>query len=194
MPRNGEKVHRRLQGAALELFRERGYDQTTNAEIAARAGVSERTFYRHFPDKRETLFDGEANMRATMVAAIIAAPADLAPMRILLSAFGAVEAMLDENRSFAEPRQEVIAATPALRERELSKVAGMITALAAALMQKGVEVRIAMLAVQAGMAAFDQAVKSWVADPSRALDSHLAEAFDDLSALSMAGASMPSAS
>ena len=57
MPRNGEAVHRRLQQAALELFSERGYDQTTAAEIAARAGVTERTFFRHFADKREVLFD-----------------------------------------------------------------------------------------------------------------------------------------
>jgi AcrR family transcriptional regulator len=188
MPRNGERVHRRLQGAALELFLERGYDQTTNAEIAARAGVSERTFYRHFPDKRETLFDGEATMRSTLVDAVISAPAELPAMRVLLLAFGAVEPMLNENRAFAEPRQAVISATPALRERELSKAAGMITELSAALVQKGVEVRLAMLATQAGMAAFDQAVKSWVADPSRALDSHLAEAFDDLHALSLASA------
>jgi AcrR family transcriptional regulator len=185
MPRNGDKVHRRLQGAALELFSERGYEQTTAAAIAARAGVTERTFYRHFPDKRETLFDGEARMRQILVEAIANAPAALAPMQVLLLAFGEVEAMLEENRAFAAPRQAVIAATPALREREVSKAAGMIAALAGALMQRGVGARPAMLAAQAGSAVFDQAVSAWVADPSRGLPRHLAEAFAELRTLSL---------
>ena len=175
----------------MELFQERGYDQTTTAAIAARAGVTERTFYRHFPDKRETLFDGEAAMKAALVEAIAGAPADLAPMQILLLAFGAVEAVLAENLPFAAPRQEVIAATPALQERQLSKVASLISVLASTLVQKGVQVRLATLAAQAGMAAFDHAVKSWAADPARALHVHLGEAFDDLLKLSLAGASAP---
>src|SRR6201994_4478736 len=117
MPRNGEKVHRRLQGAALELFQERGYDQTTAASIAARAGVTERTFYRHFPDKRETLFDGQAALQETLIEAILAAPPETAPLRVLLDAFSAIEPLFEANRAFAAPRQAVIAATPALRER-----------------------------------------------------------------------------
>ena len=66
MPRNGKEVHRCLQQAGLELFRERGYDQTTAAEIAARAGVTERTFFRHFADKRDILFDSEASLRTAL--------------------------------------------------------------------------------------------------------------------------------
>ena len=189
MPRNGEQVHRRLQQAALELFRERGYDQTTAAEIAARAGVTERTFFRHFPDKREILFNGEASLRTALANAIAIAPADLEPLQALLFAFHAVEAMLEENRPFSEPRQQVIAAFPALRERELAKVAALTTALASALGQRGVEVRLATLAAQAGMAAFIYAVNSWFADPARALHAHLVEAFDDLYALSSAAVS-----
>ena len=128
MPRNGEQVHRRLQQAALELFRERGFDQTTAAEIAARAGVTERTFFRHFPDKREILFNGEASLRTALTNAVADAPADLEPLQALLFAFHAVEAMLEENRPFSEPRHQVIAAVPALRERELAKVAALTTA------------------------------------------------------------------
>ncbi|MDE3177201.1 MAG: helix-turn-helix transcriptional regulator, partial [Pseudomonadota bacterium] len=75
MPRSGEDSRRRLQKAAFDLFEERGYDQTTAAEIAARAGVTERTFFRHFPDKKEVLFAGEAAFRATLTAAVAAAPA-----------------------------------------------------------------------------------------------------------------------
>jgi len=184
LPRNGEQVHRRLQQAAIELFGKRGFDQTTAAEIAARAGVTERTFFRHFPDKREILFDGESVLRAALTDAIAGAPADLEPLQALLVAFRAVETMLEDNRPFSEPRQQVIAANPALQERELAKVASLTTALAAALVDRGVEARLAMLAARAGMAAFSHAVTSWFADPARALHAHLGEAFDDLYALS----------
>ncbi len=189
MPRDGEPVHRRLQQAALELFAERGFDGTTAAEIAARAGVTERTFFRHFPDKREILFDGEAILRAALAAAIAGAPADLGPLRALVLAFHAVEAMIEENRPFSEPRQHVIAANPALRERELAKHAALIAALASALGRRGVEARLATLAAQAGMAAFSSAVTAWFADPARPLRVHVVEAFDDLHALASAAAS-----
>ena len=71
MPRNGEEVHRRLQQAALALFRERGYDQTTATEIATRSGVTERTFFRHFADKREVLFAKSDAVRAALVEKIL---------------------------------------------------------------------------------------------------------------------------
>ncbi len=190
MPRNGEKVHRRLQGAALELFVERGYDQTTAAAIAARAGVTERTFYRHFPDKRETLFDGQAAFHATLIEAIAAAPPGEAPLRVLWDAFSAVEPLFEANRPFAAPRQAVIAATPALRERELGKMSAMIEALALALTQRGVGARQARLAVRAAMAAFDQAMAAWVEDPDRSLRDHMAEAFEELRMLSSGIASV----
>ena len=79
MPRDGAQARARLREAALELYRERGYDETTAAQIAARAGVTERTYFRHFADKREVLFDGEAELRAILVDAIATAPAGLAP-------------------------------------------------------------------------------------------------------------------
>ena len=87
MPKNRVAVHRSLQQAALELFRERGYEQTTAAEIAARAGVTERTFFRHFADKRDVLFDREASVQTALTEAIAGAPADLAPMQVLLLVF-----------------------------------------------------------------------------------------------------------
>ena len=121
MPRNGEPARRRLQQAALELFRERGYEQTTASEIAARAGVTERTFFRHFPDKREVLFDGQITLRAALTGAIAEAPETLQPLEILYWAFRSVEQILEDNRPFSVPRQHVIANTPALQERELAK-------------------------------------------------------------------------
>ena len=90
MPRTGADARRRLQQAALELFEERGYDATTTAEIAGRAGVTERTFFRHFPDKREALFDGEDAFRNTLAQGVLNAPEHLAPMEALLCAFRSV--------------------------------------------------------------------------------------------------------
>ncbi|MFG2395727.1 TetR/AcrR family transcriptional regulator [Streptomyces lydicus] len=87
MPRSGAEARRRLQQAALELYRERGFDQTTTAEIAARAGVNEGTFFRHFPDKREVLFDGEADLRAALMQEVTDALDGLRPLDILLCAF-----------------------------------------------------------------------------------------------------------
>ncbi|MFF4398795.1 TetR family transcriptional regulator [Streptomyces sp. NPDC001480] len=184
MPRSGAEARRRLQQAALELYRERGFDQTTTAEIAARAGVNERTFFRHFPDKREVLFDGEADLRAALIEAVAEAPDDLQPVEILLWAFRKVERILEDNRPFAEPRMEVIAATPALRERDSAKAASLTDAVAEALRQRDVADRLARLAAQTGWAAFHQAAQAWIDDPAQqSLDAHLLQAFDDLRTL-----------
>src|SRR3954462_5876818 len=101
VPRSGAEARRRLQQAALELYQERGFDQTTAAEIAARAGVNERTFFRHFPDKREVLFDGEADLRATLTQAVAEAPDGLEPFEVLLHAFRTSARNLEHNRPFS---------------------------------------------------------------------------------------------
>src|SRR5579863_847171 len=90
----------RLQEAALILFAERGYDQTTAAEIAARAGVTERTFFRHFRDKKEVLFAGEAEFREGLTDAVFSAPPALAPLEALLWAMRAVGASLEAYRPY----------------------------------------------------------------------------------------------
>jgi AcrR family transcriptional regulator len=184
MPRSGLEARRRLQQAALELYRERGFDHTTTAEIAARAGVNERTYFRHFPDKREVLFDGEADLRTSLMQAVAEAPDGLQPFEILLYAFQKAGRTLEANRPFAEPRFEVIAATPALRERELAKHASLTDAVAEALRQRDVPGRLAALAAQTGWATYRQAVQAWTNDPAQGLDAHLSQAFDDLRTLS----------
>ena len=113
----GASQGRRVVAAAQELFLERGFDRTTAAEIAARAGVNERTFFRHFPDKREVLFDGEGDLRAALERAVADAPEGLEPFAVLLHAFQRSARDLEDNRPIAEPRLKVVAATPALRER-----------------------------------------------------------------------------
>ncbi len=183
MPRNGEPARRRLQQAAVELFCERGYDQTTAAEIAARAGVTERTFFRHFPDKREVLFDGQAKLRELLTDAIARTPATLKPLETLYRAFRSVEKPLEDNRPFSFPRQQVIDRSPALQERELAKVAALAEALAQALRRRGVDERLAALAARTGMETFRHAVESWLADPAGGVGAHLDRAFDELHGL-----------
>ncbi|MBV8226249.1 MAG: TetR family transcriptional regulator [Verrucomicrobia bacterium] len=185
MPRSGEPARQCLQQAAIELFCERGYDQTTTAEIAARAGVTERTFFRHFPDKREVLFDGQIKLREALTRAIAKAPATLQPLEILYVAFRSVEQTLEDNRPFSLPRQQVIDSTPALQERELAKVAALAEALALALRQRGVDGRLATLAAQTGMATWRYAVGSWFADPADGLGAYLDRAFDELDGLAL---------
>lgn len=173
----------RLQGAALALFRERGYDRTTATEIAARVGVTERTFFRHFPDKREVLFDGEATLRAALTTSIADAPAGLAPLDTLFRAFQSVRCMLEDNRPFSRPRHEVISATPALHERELAKMAALADALADALKARGIPELPAVLAARTGMAAFVHATIAWLDEPEPGLGERIDLAARTLKAL-----------
>ena len=183
MAKEDDGLRLRLQRAALELFRERGYDRTTAAEIAARAGATERTFFRHFPDKREVLFDGEAILRAALTGAIADAPDGLGPLDTLFRAFRSVLPRLEENRPYAKPRQDVISGTPALHERELAKTATLADALAAALRARGVADLRAVLAAQTGMAAFAHVTIAWLENPEPGLAERLDLAFHELRAL-----------
>ncbi len=184
MPRDGEKVRRLLQEAALTLYHERGFDRTTTAEIAAKAAVTERTFFRHFADKREVLFDGEAALAAVLIDAVRKAPADLGPWPTLLRAFQAATVLLVENRQLSEPRRRIIASSPPLQERELAKAASLAAKLASALRERGVADQLASLAAQLGMAAFAQAFACWLDDHPGDLDEHLSKAFRDVRELS----------
>jgi len=184
MPRSGKEARRRLQQAALELFQQQGYDATTAAEIAAKAGVTERTFFRHFADKREALFDGEEAFRDALAEAVRACPEEFGPMEALLHAFCSVELLLQQNRPFSEPRHKVIAQTPALQERVLTKTAGLIAALSAALRRRGVDESLAALASQVGMAAFSHAARAWLDDPATDLGTHLTRAYAEVQRLS----------
>lgn len=183
MPRSGHEARRRLQQAALELYGERGFDRTTTAEIAERAGVTERTYFRHFPDKREVLFDGETTLRQLLIAAVRDLPETLEPLETLTRAFLSIEGWLREGRAFSELRHRVIAATPALRERELAKLASLADALATALQQRGVPARRAALAAEVGTTAFNYAVTCWYDHTTEDLDVLLIDAFDEVRAL-----------
>lgn len=188
MTKTEDDVRSRLRDAALTLFRERGYDRTTAAGIAAQAGVTERTFFRYFPDKREVLFDGEASVRGALTAAIADAPAGLATLDLLLLALRAFEPILAGNRSYSKPRQDIIAATPALQERELAKLDALARALADALKARGVPDLRAELAARTGMVAFAQATLAWLDDPSIGFGERIDRAGRELRALLADGA------
>lgn len=176
MAQQASDVRVRLQQAAVELFREHGYDRTTAAEIAARVGVTERTFFRHFQDKREVLFDGQAVLVDALTASIAGAPVGLGPLDTLFRAFRSVTPLLESNRPFSKPRQEVISATPALQERELAKLEALSCALALALKGRGVSDLQATLAARTGLAAFAHATLSWLDDADPGLDERLDQA------------------
>jgi AcrR family transcriptional regulator len=184
MPRDAEKVRRRLQVAALKLYETRGYEETTAADIAAEAGVTQRTFFRHFPDKREVLFSGDDEFIKVLTNAVVSAPQGVGPLEALFQAFPSVEPLFTKNRPFTAPRQRIIAGHPALQERAQTKTRAVISALAAAFRQRGVHERAASLAAQVGMAALGHAVAAWFGNESTDLGTHVEQAFNELRDLS----------
>ena len=154
----------RLAKAAIELFTERGYEQTTVAEIAERAGLTERTFFRHYADKREVLFAGSIQFRDTFVAGIEHADPSSTPLQVVADAAKRAAAMLDQRRGreFAQARQRMIVANPELRERELIKLADVTAAMAQALRARGVDEPDASMTAELGMAAFRVAFERWL--------------------------------
>jgi len=184
MPRDAEKVRRRLQEAALKLYETRGYEETTAADIAAEAGVTQRTFFRHFPDKREVLFGGEDEFIDALTRAVIGVPQGLGPLEALFHAFPSVEPFFVKNRAFTAPRQRIIASHPALQERAQTKTRAVMSALAVAFRQRGVPERAASLAAQVGMAAVGHAVAAWFESGSTGLGAHVEQAFNELRDLS----------
>jgi len=154
----------RLQQAAIELYTERGFEQTTVAEIAERAGLTERTFFRHFADKREVLFDRSNALLELFVESTANAPADASPIEAVTAALLSAADMFESRRPWSTERQKVIVANPSLQERELIKMAGLGIAVAATLRSRGVAEPHASLAAEAGIAVFRVTFERWVAD------------------------------
>ncbi|WP_067475155.1 TetR family transcriptional regulator [Nocardia amamiensis] len=157
----------RLEKAALELYNHKGFDATTVAEIAARAGLTERTFYRHFTDKREVLFPGDNPLADILADATATAPAPLPPLEVIAHALTEATRVFEERGDLVRQRQAVIAANPELQERELAKLAVLASTLAHALRERGLQTTTAALAAEIGIAAFKVAYECWVDDPDR---------------------------
>ncbi|WP_051813334.1 TetR/AcrR family transcriptional regulator [Streptomyces sp. NRRL S-340] len=174
----------RLAQAALELYGERGYEQTTVAEIAGRAGLTERTFFRHYADKREVLFAGAGDLEDLFAQAVAAAPESAAPLDAVAAGLDAVGSFFAGRREFARTRQAVIMATAELRERELIKLASVSAALAATLRRRGVPEPAASLSAEAGVAVFKVGFERWVAPgEERDMAPLLRDSLDELRAV-----------
>ena len=174
----------RLEQAAMELYVERGFEQTTVAEIAKRAGLTERTFFRHFADKREVLFWGAATLQERLVSAVASAPDSAAPIDAIAGAIEVAGVLLQERREAARQRQTIIAANTELQERELIKLASLASALAGALRRRGVSEPAASLTAEAGIAVFKIAFGLWVDEDSGPdLPRLIQESLDELKAV-----------
>jgi AcrR family transcriptional regulator len=151
----------------MELYGERGFEQTTVAEIAKRAGLTERTFFRHFADKREVLFAGAEDLQELLVSTVADAPDSAGPLDAIATGLLAAAALLEKRRAFSWQRQAVIAANPELQERELIKLATLATALADTLRRRGVAEPAASLVAEAGIAVFKVAFGRWHDEANR---------------------------
>jgi AcrR family transcriptional regulator len=164
MARWEPNARERLQEAAWELFDEQGYDRTTVGDIAARAGLTERTFFRHFSDKREVLFARAEEIEEGIASLVVSAPKDVAPLDAVAAAFLGASAGFQGRTALRalRARHALILEHPELRERELSKQASLSRALAGALRARGISEPAARLAAEAGLAAFHVAYDTWL--------------------------------
>jgi AcrR family transcriptional regulator len=174
----------RLERAALELYANGGFEQTTVAEIAKRAGLTERTFFRYFGDKREVLFAGADRLQTLLVDEVIGAPSSATPIGAVAAALEVAAGLLQENREFAQRRRNAISTNNELQERELIKLAILALAMAAALRTRGVLEPTASLSAEAGIAIFKVAFERWT-DESNEQDfpSLIRDSLDELRTL-----------
>ena len=175
----------RLQRAAMELFAERGYARTTVEDIAARAGLTERTFFRYFADKREVLFGGAKDLEKLIVGAIAIAPKTMAPLDVVAAALEATAPVFVPLRAHARKRQVLLAAHAELRERELIKLASLAAAISESLRRRGVADSAVGLIAEMGIAIFNRAFERWLDDTDQQdLSRHVRVALDELRAVS----------
>jgi AcrR family transcriptional regulator len=161
MPRWEGDAAGRLERAALELFDERGFDRTTVAQIAKRASLNERSFYRYFSDKREVLFGGGDEVGRRLEQALREVPADAGPLEALLVALGDA-ADVFRPKELLRIRGRVINANPQLRERELIKMDAIYATLVSALRERGADETTARLATDMAISIWRVAAERWL--------------------------------
>jgi AcrR family transcriptional regulator len=152
----------RLIKAAITLFDEQGYEETTVAQIAEAAELTKRTFFRYFSDKREVLFNGSQELQERWIGGIEAAPPDSTPIVAVSAGLDQVAELFADRHAFARMRARIVAANSELQERELIKLQSLADAIKAALVDRGLSVNAAILASQAGVTVFHVAFARWV--------------------------------
>jgi len=168
----------------MELFVERGFEQTTVTQIAERAGLTQRTFFRYFADKREVLFGGGAALQEFMVDAVVSAPGSAPPIDAVAAALDGAAGLLQERREYSRQRMAIIAANPELQERELIKLTRLAAAIADALRKRGVPDPAASLAAEAGTTVFRIGIDRWHGEkPQRDLVDVIRDSLDELKAV-----------
>jgi AcrR family transcriptional regulator len=175
----GRRTAQAIVAAALELFAERGFERTTIDQIAAAADISRRTFFRYFADKVELFFAEDERLLEVVEATLDAAPA-AEPVLEATRALAAHSAA-DPGRRLA--RERLIAATPALQARRLTKTLCWEQAIAARLVERGSSEQEALLVPKLAMACFQTAYEPWVRDPGRDLPGLVDESFAALGAI-----------
>ena len=170
----------RLQQAAVTLFLERGYAEVTVAQIAERAGVTKRTFFNHFTDKREVLFAGAPSLQASVIKHLAEAGDDRDAIEAAVTALTHAGRELSDYAQFTRLRQKLIASAPELQERDLIKQAALAAAAAGALRQRGVPERAAALAAQAAVTVFTTAYNDWGDDPGADFGALMLRSLDEL--------------
>jgi AcrR family transcriptional regulator len=165
----------RLAQAAVELYVESGFEQTTVADIAERAGLTERTFFRHFADKREVLFAGQDDFQAMFIDAVVGAPANASPLQAAEAGLRAAAETFEPRRAWSVERSRVINANPGLQERELIKLAHLKTAIAATLRERGVGEPAASLSAETAVSVFHIAFQEWITEGNTLTFSEIAE-------------------
>jgi len=177
----------RLAEAALELYGQRGFQAVTVKEIAERAGLTERTFFRHFADKREVLFSGAGALQDQVAGALDNAPVSLSAIDAVGEALEAAATVLGQRRDYARRRQAIITANAELQERERIKLASLARALADGLRRRGVGDSAAILAAEAGIAVFRVAFERWIdTSEHRELSQVISDSLNELKAVTAA--------
>jgi AcrR family transcriptional regulator len=185
MPRWEPDAVGRLQAAAFDLFTEQGFERTTIEEISRRAGLTKRSFFNHFADKREVLFGPVSDQqRETVTRGIAACPDAVPPLEAVVHGLqAAADTVFEARRAAAARRHDIIEATPELQERELRKRAALTDAIAAALRARGVDPDTALLSARAGMVVQQTAMQRWMrSTDDRPLRDHLSGVLDSLRA------------
>ena len=141
----------RLRGAALARFVAHGYDETSVEEIAGDAGVTERTFFRHFPDKEEVLFDEDDDLLTVLLSGVHDHLADaprsiVEPLAVARAAVRRLGTTFEGDRTRHRQRARVLSSSPALVSRQLLKEQRWTEALTQELVAAGVDRRRAAAA------------------------------------------------